>query len=202
MTEPVKRVSLPSDARARQGVWLLLISLGVFFLASLILYMVYIYLRLKDAPGGPVPLYLPSSFIGSTVLLIGISGALHRAMLAARRDESAVLHFVIPAALVMAVLFFMVQGEGMWWMVLQMKEDRNAAASAYGLTLCLAIIHALHVVGGLVGLVWVQVNTLRLQYDHERHFGVDFCAYYWHFLDGVWLLLLLGFIVASLLLKA
>lgn len=194
--------TLPQDRRARQGVWLLLASLGVFFFSSLLLYVVYIYMRLNNQVDPAVPFRLPRSFIGSTLLLVGISLALHWATHVAKRDQFQLLIVLIGSALLMAILFMVVQTEGMAWMVMQVQQGMQARASAYALTLCLAVIHALHVVGGLVGLVWVQVNAVRRKYDHERNFGVVFCALYWHFLDAVWVVLLAGFMIASALINA
>ena len=63
----------------------------------------------------------------------------------------------------------------------------------YGFTLFLVIVHALHVIGGVAGLVFLLFGISRGAYDHERHFPVRFCALYWHFLDIVWIIMLAGF---------
>ena len=57
----------------------------------------------------------------------------------------------------------------------------------------LAILHALHVLGGIFALGIVSVRTAMGQYDHERHWPVDFAAHYWHFLDLVWIVMLTTF---------
>ncbi len=59
------------------------------------------------------------------------------------------------------------------------------------------IIHALHVVGGVAALVFIFFGIARGAYDHERHFPVRFCAMYWHFLDVVWIIMLLSFALAA-----
>jgi cytochrome c oxidase subunit 3 len=48
-------------------------------------------------------------------------------------------------------------------------------------------MHALHVITGLIfiGVVW---NLGRKgSYSSERHWGVESCAIYWHFVDVVWI---------------
>ncbi len=42
---------------------------------------------------------------------------------------------------------------------------------------------------------WVIFRALRGSYDHERHWPVDICATYWHFLDVVWVVMLVTFLV-------
>jgi len=51
----------------------------------------------------------------------------------------------------------------------------------------LSFLHVLHVVGGLVPLVWVALRSRRGGYTAEDHEGVTLAAMYWHFLGVVWL---------------
>ena len=82
-----RRQDLPVDARAMQGVWLLIGSLGVFFFASILLYVVYIAMRLQSERAITQRLILPWSFLPSTLLLIGVSVCLEWGLRAARRDR-------------------------------------------------------------------------------------------------------------------
>ena len=52
----------------------------------------------------------------------------------------------------------------------------------------LTVIHALHVLGGLGGLTRV---ILRLNKSILRKSTLDATAYYWHFMDALWVYLLL-----------
>lgn len=167
----------------------------------MLLYVVYVAMRISGEATA-IPLVLPRSFIVSTLILIGISTAMHFAVNAAKRDETSWLIQMSGAALVMAVLFFVVQGDGMYWLIEGIGKTENATNNAYGLTFVLAVVHALHVVGGLVSIVWVFVNGMRHQYDHERWWPVQYCALYWHFLDVVWIVMLGGFIAASFMIAA
>ena len=54
----------------------------------------------------------------------------------------------------------------------------------------------LHVLGGLFFILFVAVNAWRNRYDHERHWTVENCTSYWHFLDVVWVIMLVTFLVA------
>ena len=194
---------IPADQRSLQGVWLLISALGVFFFSSIILYVVYIAMRMGPAAGEVASaLRLPRSFIWSTVFLVGVSGALEVALRAARRDRTDRVKYSVVFASFFAILFMLVQIEGMYVLVRSAAEMGTARKTAYAFTFTLALLHALHVIAGIVGLLGTVFNACRDKYDHERNVGLRFCAIYWHFLDIVWVLLLVAFVIAAGLLKA
>lgn len=47
-------------------------------------------------------------------------------------------------------------------------------------------MHAFHVLTGVIFLAVVLRNGLRGHYSPERHWAVEACANYWHFVDIVW----------------
>jgi cytochrome c oxidase subunit 3 len=48
-------------------------------------------------------------------------------------------------------------------------------------------MHAFHVLTGVLFLSVVLRNALRGHYSAERHWAVEACANYWHFVDVVWI---------------
>jgi len=199
---PIKVQKLPQDVRAMQGVWIFLLTLGIFFSSSILLFILYVALRLSpEAVIRPQSFYLPRSFIPSTLLLLGVSGALEWALRAARKDRSNDVKIATIAALIMGILFMAVQSEGMVRLVVAASQVTSSRNSAYGLTFVLAFVHAMHVLGGIIGLMATVINANRDKYDHERHFGLRFCTLYWHFLDIVWVLLMACFAIAGMLIN-
>lgn len=197
-----KRVVLEEDRRAKQGVWLLLASLGVFFFSSLILFVVYVAMRVGHQGPDALHYLLPRSFIASTMLLIAVSLSLHYAVIAARFDQTQQVLRLSILAMVFAMIFFAVQSEGMYVLMNRSLAASSASFSVYPLTFVLAFVHAMHVVGGVVSLVSVIANASRKAYDHERHFGLEFCALYWHFLDLVWVVMMIGFGISVYLIQS
>jgi cytochrome c oxidase subunit 3 len=192
---------LSDDMRRAQGAWLLLVSLSVFFVATIILYAIYVVLRMTGGQQTVAPFYLPANFIATTVILIAISTCLHLAVGAVRREARTDLLRYLVLSLLLALTFFAVQSFGMAWVVSRFADDQSPNRSLYGMTFVLALLHALHVVGGLVGLCIVVARAWRGRYDHESYFAIRFCALYWHFLDIVWLLMLVAFGIAAALSK-
>jgi heme/copper-type cytochrome/quinol oxidase subunit 3 len=52
--------------------------------------------------------------------------------------------------------------------------------------------HGFHVI---IGTIFITISLLRLnlnQFTKEHHFGFEAAAFYWHFVDVVWLFLYVG----------
>ena len=61
--------------------------------------------------------------------------------------------------------------------------DRHRApeASTYGIAFALVVVHALHVVGGMVPLSALAWRARMNRLDSEHLLSVRACAAYWHF---------------------
>jgi cytochrome c oxidase subunit 3 len=94
---------------------------------------------------------------------------------------------------VAAVLFMNVQFRAMVEMLSGPATYHGTGKGVAGMVVVLALLHALHVLGGVVALAVVSVRSYLGRYDHERYWPVDFTAQYWHFLDAVWLCMLTAF---------
>lgn len=181
---------LPRDYRARQGGLLFLAMLLVFFMTSLLLYANYTLSRLDDPYSKA---RLPSAFLLSTCCLVAISGMLHVATRAVRRDRLLKTTLLLCSSAAAAIIFLAVQGLAMFDMLGGTVAEAGNGRGLAGMVVVLAFLHALHVAGGVIALGIVAVRSARGRYDHERHFAVDFAAQYWHFLDAVWIVMLAAF---------
>lgn len=120
----------------------------------------------------------------NTVILL-TSGATitwaHHAILAGRRDQAlAGLEWTIA----LAVAFTGFQAFE------YIESSFNISDGIYGSTFFMATgFHGLHV---MIGTIIIAVMTVRLYLYHftrEHHFGFEAGAWYWHFVDVVWLFL-------------
>jgi cytochrome c oxidase subunit III len=50
--------------------------------------------------------------------------------------------------------------------------------------------HAFHLLGGVAALVYVDVQALRLRLGPAKRTAIDVAAIFWHFLDGLWVYLM------------
>lgn len=147
-------------------------------------------------PENYVPLRLPMTFWYSTLLLVVVSGCLQKACWAVQRERQDALRGWLNWALAGAIAFVLIQSWGMVDLLAEHFSRSDGTTKVYGMSFTLAFIHALHVVGGMVFLGYVIFQAGRNRYDHERHWAVDHCASYWHFLDAVWVCMLITFVVA------
>ena len=64
------------------------------------------------------------------------------------------------------------------------------STGVYGSTFfMLTGFHGLHVTIGAIMLTVMLVRVLKGHFDAEHHFAFEAAAWYWHFVDVVWLLL-------------
>jgi cytochrome c oxidase subunit 3 len=129
------------------------------------------------------PFWLPTI---NTALLLSSGVTLtiaHHALLA--NDRAKTLRFMWLTVL-LGVIFLGVQG----YEYSHAYRDLNLKLSSgvYGSTFfMLTGFHGFHV---LIGMLMLTFITLRLSKGHftpERHFGFEGAAWYWHFVDVVWL---------------
>jgi cytochrome c oxidase subunit 3 len=169
---------------------LFLFSLLVFFLSSILIYVIYAYWRRND-PQSSVP--LPPMLLVSTFCLLLISILVHAATRTVRRDKHLLTCLLLLVGGVAAAVFMGIQFQAMSLMLGGPALQAGTGKGVAGMVTILVLLHALHVAGGVVALGIVSMRAVLGKYDHERHWPVDFSAQYWHFLDAVWLCMLAAF---------
>ena len=185
-------IPVPADVRLRQGGLLFLVALNVFFVAAMVLYLLLATWRRNQFEIHSIPY----GFLESTLLLLVTSGALVIAVRAVRRERRTLMVRCLVAALVSGFVFLLIQSFAMKELIVA-GLDRAGSQGLWGMVVTLAVLHALHVAGGVIALGVILVSALRHRYDHERHWPVEFVGTYWHFLDAVWLCMLFTFWMTS-----
>lgn len=212
---PAKPLYPVPGRSATIGMWLFLAALTMLFASALLGYFL-IRLRLSAAAASasttPPPLRLPWLLWISTLLLLGSSLAMQRALTAVRRERQRAFRAALLTATGLAVAFVVVQAPALLQLLDRHAQLRSlaaagapqlgaapgaapgagAAATLYGLIFFLVLLHALHVLGGLVVAGVLLGGAWRNRYDHEHHAPVRHAALYWHFLDIVWLVMFLS----------
>jgi len=129
------------------------------------------------------PFWLPTI---NTALLLSSGVTLtiaHHALIANQRAKTIAFMWL---TVVLGIVFLFVQG----YEYFHAYQDLNLKLTSgmYGSTFyMLTGFHGFHVFVGMLMLLFI---TLRLQKGHftsEKHFGFEGAAWYWHFVDVVWL---------------
>lgn len=170
---------------ARFAFRIVLASLSMVFLSTLVAYA--LVRSANDVWRTPEMPALPLGLVATTALLGGISLALERARAHLRRNAVARALVALEVAALGAIGFL--AGQALNWH--HMALPVGASPTLYPFTFyMLTGTHAAHVLGGLVPLALVIGRATRGEYSSSRCQGVDLCAQYWHYLGGVWLVIL------------
>jgi len=180
------------------GMVLFLAALGMLFAASM---LGYVLIRVQQArelinpvtkdiiPASAPPLgtlHLPGGLWFSTVVILASSFTMHLALQNVRRERQARFRNWLIATLVLAGVFLLVQTPSLGSLLIG-HNQADTGHTLLGFIFFLVIIHALHLVGGVIPLAVVTRNAHLGAYDHEAHGPVRYVTMYWHFLDVVWI---------------
>lgn len=173
------------------GLLLLLVTLGMLF-GGLVL--VVLVVRVGDEAWPQDLPHLPWQVWVSTAALIATSIAFAEAVAAKRRGSDAGIRLALGTACLMVVLFMGMQA----WAWLDWYEQMPAIESATQQHRIGAMgfwvfttLHVAHVLGGLIPLGMVAWYAVFRTWTASRHGLLRHTATYWHFLDAVWIVLLL-----------
>lgn len=175
----------PAPGAWRFGMAIFLASLAVLFLASIVATLVIRFRTdVWPPPGMPRP---PAGLWISTAILAVSSLTMELSVWAAERDRKDALRVLTLATTLLAVAFLVTQVVN-WFHWVEQSATIRSSLYAY-LFYVLTGLHAAHVLGGLVPLVVVTVNSAYGRYSSVFHEGVKIVAVYWHFLGVVWAVL-------------
>jgi len=120
----------------------------------------------------------------NSVLLLSSGATItwaHHSIVARDRKSSI---FSLYLTLILAVIFTLLQGYEYF------HSEFTIADGVYGSTFYMATgFHGFHVI---VGTIFITLELLRLQdyhFTNHHHLGFEAAAWYWHFVDVVWLFL-------------
>ena len=70
------------------------------------------------------------------------------------------------------------------------ESSFSISDSIYGTTFFLLTgFHGLHVIIGTIFIIIGFIRTIKHHFTRQNHFGFEAAAWYWHFVDVVWLFL-------------
>ena len=183
---PPASSALPSSAPTTLGVGVVVwLASELMFFAGL--FAAYFTLRGLNDPWPPAEVELETARTAlATVVLVGSSGSMHLAVSSAKRHDrrGAVRWLSVTALAGLVFLANLIFGE---YAVANFQIDTDAYGSIFYL---MTGFHGLHVIGGLIfmGAVAAAIAGRSRAPAHET---VEVCAYYWHFVDVVWVAMFL-----------
>jgi len=136
---------------------------------------------------------LPSVFWLSTLAIVLSSGSVQLALRCFREREMARYRVWMGITLVLGVVFIGLQWSG--FMDLWAQEITFRGSGAGQFLYVIFGLHALHVVGGVVALSVLLAKAFFGRIKIYSSVPVEIAATYWHFVDLLWIYLLLFFLL-------
>jgi cytochrome c oxidase subunit 3/cytochrome o ubiquinol oxidase subunit 3 len=176
---PAEPWSLPS--RGRVGMLSLIIAESAIFTIFVVAYIYYIGKSLS----GPTPQELLEIPIFNTICLLSSSVTI---WLSERQIERGNMKaFAALWAVTIALGLEFIVGTGLEWHKLIFVDGFTIHTNLFGTTFySLVGLHATHVIVGLAMLLLVMIFTLTGRVTEHHCERIQVLALYWHFVDGVW----------------
>lgn len=178
--------------------FLTLIAITALFLA---LSISFIYTRVQSGVGA---VKIPLLFGFNTLILLASSFTMFRAKKAYRNDETTVYQQALKHTIWLTLAFLLMQLVA--WNQLFERNIFVHTDNSAGYLYVLSFLHFAHVIAGLPFLV-LFFRTAKLQMkepvtvlvyfsDPEKRLKLRLLSIYWHFLDGLWIFLVV-FLLAN-----
>lgn len=180
---------------------LLLFSLSILFFA---LSGSFIYTRIQsELP----PLRLPWLFLFNTLILLGSSYTIYLAKQKYLEDDTKGYQNALIYTIGLSFVFLGLQCVA--WYQLFVKQIYIHSDVSAGYLYVISILHFLHVIAGLpfLGLFYYRarkymkepVSVLVYFSDPEKRLSLRLLSLYWHFLDAMWIYLVVFFFVYQMI---
>ena len=134
---------------------------------------------------------LPTAFYFSTAVIIGCSVTFHLAKLAIKKNKQAATTMLLLSTLALGILFVILQFVGFGQIVENGYYFTGSESSITTTFLYIVtIVHLMHLAGGLISLLIIIYNHFKQKYNSSQTLGIELGAMYWHFLDFLWIYLI------------
>jgi cytochrome c oxidase subunit 3/cytochrome o ubiquinol oxidase subunit 3 len=168
---------------AQWGMLSFLLSEVAFFTT---LVMTYVWFLGKDIVGPtPAQALKLGLVIVTTACLLSSSLTVHFAERSLRHGNDRAFRLLWLSTILLGVAFLL--GTAYEWYGLITERGLTISHNMFGTTYYTLVgFHALHVSGGVITMLVVFGLTLGRRLTAKDHAGAELVSWYWHFVDGVW----------------
>ncbi|SFS88393.1 cytochrome c oxidase subunit 3 [Halostagnicola kamekurae] len=172
----------------------------VLFLATDVMtfsagFVYYFFIRTGPWPPGELPSLVSSIVLANTAILVASSVTLHVAHEAIREGNRRRFLGLLAVTVLLGLVF--VGGQAFEYYEL-LVVDGIGVTDVFGSSFfALTGLHGLHVALGVILLGIVLVRAVTGQFSADRHTAVSTVSMYWHFVDLVWIILVVTLYVGS-----
>jgi cytochrome c oxidase subunit 3 len=168
-------------SKGQIGVWILLTAVVMLFAGLSSAYIV-----LRGVPAWQ-NIELPSLLWPNTAILLLSSVAIDLARRAIRRRDAQSMKRWLIAGVALGVAFLL--GQVAAWRQLVNAGVYLPSTLQSSFFYILSGLHGVHLLGGVIALVWVLVAALKNKITVFNYEPLKLCALYWHVMDAIWIYL-------------
>ena len=178
-----RNFKLKSVNAKKFALWLFIVSICMLFAGLTSAYIV------KKSDGRWLQFDMPDMFLYSTLVLVLSSVAMHWTYLKAKDNSLKAVKIGITATAAIAIAFFYMQY--LSWVKLVAQDVFLVGNPSGSFVYIFSGLHLAHLVGGLVFLLVVFLDTMNYKVHSKSMLAIEMCTTYWHFLGGLWIYLYL-----------
>ena len=130
----------------------------------------------------------PAILWWNTLVLLASSVAIEVARRALHGGRRGNFNRYWTAGTVLGLIFLV--GQAVAWLQLSSRGFYVSTNPSSSFFYVLTATHALHLLGAVGALLYVNIQALRLRLGPGKRTAADFIGLFWHFLDGLWVYLM------------
>jgi len=167
--------------------WVGLASVLMLFISLTSAYIVRGVPALNGGLDDWIPIEMPAVLWFNTIVLLVSSVSIELARRALRQNDYAIFKAWIGLTTLLGVAFL--AGQVIAWRQLAAQGVYINSHPHSSFFYLLTSLHGLHLLGGVIALLYVTVAAYRMRIGFKRRTAVNVTAIYWHFMDGLWIYL-------------
>lgn len=176
----------------KQMLWVSIVSMIMMFAGLTSAYLV------SQNRDDWVSFEVPSSFFISTLLILLSSATFFLAKKYIKNDDRSKTSVFLVLTLILGGGFIFYQFQGFQQLVgmglyLTGKESNVSTSFLYVITMS----HLAHIFAGILVVTTVLVQNIRGKYNSTNYLGLKLGSIFWHFVDVLWIFLILFFYFIS-----
>lgn len=148
----------------------------------------------RRAGGNWLEFRLPNIFFINTAVILLSSVALHSSYFFFKKGKEGLYKGLLGIAFMLGLLFVVLQYQG--WLDLTSIGVELTGNPSGSFLYVISGIHAAHVLGGLAAILVaiIQAFSLKFKVTKKRKLRFELTLIYWHFVDFLWVYLLIFFL--------
>ncbi|WP_400075026.1 heme-copper oxidase subunit III [Winogradskyella sp. R77965] len=183
----------PEEKRSRSKKMMLWFAIGSLIMSFAALLSAFIVSSKQRTGKDWLTNYeLPNAFLISVVVILVSSITFILAKRALKQGNRQMVTVWLMVTLVLGLAFIFNQFEGFKQII---DAGYNFTGPTSNITMSyiyiIAVLHIGHVIAGLICLIVVIYNHFKQKYNSNNMLGFELAANFWHFVDGLWLVLFL-----------